>query len=184
MVEFNKLFVIPYNKGIYIDCSVLGMPYFNNVYIDKIVVDTQDTFSKDGVSKYPVYSYTISGNQKRVQMTIKATDLLVPTMEGNMFFVYVITKGVPSCDVPCGLDSPITLGVGVDAYPIYRKALKYLSETYHKCDIPRAFIDFILRYRAFQICLKTRDFPLAITYWKKFTNSISTKPSNGCGCNG
>ena len=74
MVEFNKLFVIPCNKGIYIDCSVLDMPYFNNVYIDKIVVDTQDTFSKDGVSKYPVYSYTISGNQKRVQMTIKATD--------------------------------------------------------------------------------------------------------------
>ena len=51
MVEFNKLFIIPYNKGIYIDCSVLDMPYFKNVYIDKIVVDTQDTFSKDGESK-------------------------------------------------------------------------------------------------------------------------------------
>ena len=117
-------------------------------------------------------------------MTIKDVDLLVPTMEGNMFFVYVITKGVPSCDVPCGLDSSTILGVGVDAYPIYRKALKYLSETYHKCDIPKAFIDFILRYKAFQICLKTRDYSLAITYWKKFINSISIKPSNGCGCNG
>lgn len=184
MVEFNKLFVIPYNKGIYVDCSVLDMPYFENIYVDKIVIDTQDTFNKDGVSKYPVYSYTIPGNQKRVQITIKDTDLLVPTMEGNMFFVYVIVKGVPSYNTPCGLDSPITLGVGVDTYPIYRKALKYISETYRKCDIPRAFIDFILRYKAFQICLKTRDYPLAITYWKKFTNSISVKLDNKCGCNG
>lgn len=184
MVEFNKLFIIPYNKGIYIDCSVLDMPYFNDVYIDRIVIDTQDTFNKDGVSKCPVYSYTVSGNQKKVQLTIKDMDLLVPTMEGNMFFVYVITKGVPSCDVPCSLDSSITLGVGVDAYPVYRKALKYISETYCECDIPRAFIDFILRYKAFQICLKTRDFPLAITYWKKFTSSINIKHKNRCGCHG
>lgn len=184
MVEFNKLIIIPYNKGIYIDCSVLDMSYFKNVYIDKIVIDTQDTFNKDGISKYPVYTYTVPGNQKQVQLHIKNTELLVPTMEGNMFFVYVITKGIPSSDVPCGLDSPVTLGVGVDSYRVYRKALNYLSDTYNKCDIPKAFIDFILRYKAFQICLKTRDYPLAITYWKKFINFLSVKPSNRCGCNG
>lgn len=184
MVEFKKLFIIPYNGGIYIDCAVLDMPYFENVYLDRIVIDTQDTFNKDGISRTPVYSTKIEGDKKSIQMTINKSDLLVKSMEGNMFFVYVIIKGLPSSDTPCGLDSPVTLGVGVDAYPVYRKALKYLSETYNSCQVPRALIDFILRYKAFQICLKTRDYPLAITYWKKFTNSISVKPSNGCGCHG
>lgn len=184
MVEFNKLIVIPYNKGLYIDCSILDMPYFDNVYIDKIIVDTQDTFNKDGASKFPVYSCTLSGNQKKVQMVIKNTDLLVPTMDGNMFFVYVITKGIPSCDTPCGLDSPSTLGVAVDTYNVYRQALNYLNKVYDRCDIPKAFIDFILRYKAFQICLKTRDYPLAITYWKKFVKSNNSKPINNCGCHG
>ena len=184
MVEFNKLIVIPYNKGLYIDCSILDMPYFKNVYIDKIVIDSQDTFNKDGISKNPIYIHTVSGNEKHLQLTIKNTELLIPNMENNMFFVFAIVKGLPSSDVHCGLDSPVTLGVGVDSYLIYRKALKYISETYCDCNIPKAFIDFILRYRAFQICLKTRDYPLAITYWKKFINSINVKSSNRCECNG
>ena len=184
MVGFKKLFILPYNKGIYIDCSVLDMPYFDNVYIDKIIVDSQDTFNKDGISKNPIFSTIISGNQKRVRLTIKDTQLLVKHMQGTMFFVYVLIKGTPASNTPCGLDSPVTLGVCVDTYHIYRKALKYLHELYCSCNIPKRFIDFILRYRAFQMCLKTRDYPLAITYWKKFHKSIEKPLSSGCGCDG
>lgn len=184
MVKFNKLFIIPYNKGIYIDCSVLDMPYFENVYIDKIIIDTQDTFNKDGISKYPIYSYVVSGNQKQVKMTIKDSDLLVKSMEGKMFFVYILTKGIPSSNTPCGLDTPVVLGVGVDSYPIYKKALNYIKESYNNCDIPRNFINFVLRYKAFQMCLKTRDYPLAITYWKKFNKALNNKVSSNCGCYG
>lgn len=184
MIEFKKLLTIPYNKGIYIDCTILDMPYFKDVYLDKIVIDTQDTFNSGGPSDTPIYSITIEGEKKGTQITIKDTDLLVSNMEGTMFFVYVYTKGTPSSDIPCGLDNNPTLGVTVDAYPIYKKALNFLNGLYNNCDISKNFIDFILRYKAFQICLKTRDYPLAITYWNKFIKSISTKSSNGCGCNG
>lgn len=51
MVEFNKLLVIPYNKGIYLDVQVMDLPYFTDVYLDSITIDTQDTFKPDGISK-------------------------------------------------------------------------------------------------------------------------------------
>lgn len=186
MVEFNKLLILPYNKGIFLDVSIPSLPYFKQMYIDRIVIDTQDTFNKDGISRNPVYTYQVEGNRKSLELTINDTDLLVPTMEGNMFFIYVITKGFPAPDTPCGMDEPVTLGVGVDSYRIYRKGIEYIQETYNSCNVPRHFIDFILRYKAFEMCLKTRDYPLAITYWKKFLRQLCSKsPStNTCGCHG
>ena len=36
--------------------------YFDDVYIDKIFVDTQDTFITSGPSANTIYSATVSGN--------------------------------------------------------------------------------------------------------------------------
>lgn len=183
MIEFNKLFVVPYNGGLYIDCQVMNMSYYNNVYIDKIVIDTQDTFTTSGISNNPIYTYQVSGNLKQVQLTIKNEQMDATIDETTMFFVYVVTKGTPSSSTPCGMDNSTTLGVSVNTYSIYRKAINYISQVYNKCDIPKHFIDFILRYRAFQVCLKAKDYRLAITYWKKFTNSNHISYANGCRCN-
>lgn len=183
MVEFNKLLVVPYNKGIYIDVQVMDLPYFDNVYLDSVYIDNQDTFCTSGISKTPIYKHTIEGNQKSLKITVSDLDLLVSSMEGNMFFVYITTKGTPSADTPCGLDEPIILAVCVDSYSIYRKGINYIRETYEECNVPRHFIDFILRYKAFEMCLKTRDFPLAITYWKKFWGT-TIKLDSKCSCYG
>ncbi len=183
MIEFNKLLITPYNKAIYIDVSVLDMPYFKNVYIDKIIIDTQDTFNNNGPSSTPVYTYQVDGNIKNIQLTVNDTDILTSSMTGTMFFVYVITKGTPSSDVPCGLDNNSTLGVVVDTYHIYKRGLKFIQEAFDNCNIPQYFINFILQYKAFQMCLKTRDFPMAIMYWKKFWSDIVKHP-NKCTCHG
>lgn len=184
MVEFNKLLVIPYNKGIYLDVQVMDLPYFTDVYLDSITIDTQDTFKPDGISKTPAYTLKIEDNVKSLQMTIKDSDLLVPTVEGTMFFVYVTVKGTPAANTPCGLDEPTILAVCVDSYRIYRKGIEYIQETYNNCVVPKHFIDFILRYKAFEMCLKTRDFPLAITYWKGFWRTITKSGSSKCTCYG
>lgn len=184
MVEFNKLLVIPYNKGIYLDVQVMNLPYFTDVYLDSITIDTQDTFKSNGISNTPVYTHKIDGNQKGLQITITDTDLLVSNMEGTMFFVYVKVKGTPTMDTPCGLDEPTVLAVCVDSYKIYRRGIEYIQETYNNCSVPRNFTDFILRYKAFEMCLKTRDFPLAITYWKKFWKTLSLPQSSKCACYG
>lgn len=183
MIEFNKLIIIPYNKGLYIDCQIMDMPYFEDVYLDKIIIDTQDTYTSSGPSKVPVYSKTIEGNTKSIQLTVPDTELLVSPNE-TIFFVYVTAKGTPKPETPCGLDMTVAMAACVDSYSIYRIALNYLSEAYESCSIPKHLIDFILRYKAFQISLKTRDFPLAISYWKKFVSSNISKQFNQCNCYG
>lgn len=187
MVEFKKLLVIPFGQGIYIECNVLDLPYFKDVYIDEIYIDNQDTYNINGISTTPIYYKKIDGDQKSIRFVIKNEDLaftLTPKTKDNIFFIYVKTKGVPASNTPCGLDIPITTAAAVENYSIYRRALKYIRESYEKCDIPRNFIDFILRYKAFQLALKTRDFPLAVKYWKMFTSSYSKNKIKGCGCHG
>lgn len=183
MVKFNELFTLPCNGGIYIDCSVLDMPYFDKVFIDKIIIDTQDSFNKAGISENPIYSKTIDGDLKSIKLAIRKEEFLIPLDSNTIYFVYIITKGIPAVDTPCGMDSKVTLGAVVDTYSIYKRALKYLSSLNMECNIPRYFIDFILRYKAFKLALKTRDFPLAIKYWKMFNGTNTNNYRLGCGCN-
>lgn len=184
MVEFNKLIVLPCDQGIYLDVNVLDMQYFENVYLDSIIIDTQDTFDSNGPSKSPVYTYTVEGDKKNIQLTIKASELLVNNMNNTMFFVYIVTKGDFTADVPCGCDSRFTLGVCVNTEPIYNRSIKLLQEAYDTCNVPRYLIDFILRFEAFKLCLKTRNFTMAIAYWKRFWNMIEPIKNNKCYCYG
>lgn len=184
MIEFNKLLVLPYNKGIYLDASIMDLPYFENVYLDYITIVAHDQYIPNKISESPAFKLKIEGNHKNYKLTIKDCELLVPTIEGTMFFVYVSAKGLPTPDTPCGLDDITSLAVCVDSYGIYRRGLQYIHEVYNTCNIPRHFIDFILRYKAFELCLKTRDFPLAITYWKGFWRTFNKPEKSNCSCYG
>lgn len=177
MIEFKSLLIPPHNRGIYINCEVLDMSYFKDVYIDKIEIDTQKTFDTSGVSKKTIYKKIIEGNQKKLEIFIDETELL-DTITGNMFFVYITTKGTPASDTPCGLDEKVTLGVCADLYNIYREGIIYLRDIYYGELIPKAFIDFILKNKAFEMALKTRDFLLAIEYWESLQNDLTILNDN------
>ena len=183
MVEVNKAYIIPCNNGIYIDCSVLDMEYFNNVYIDKIIIDSQDTFTESGPSSNPIYSYTVPYNQKSVKLTIKSTDLLVNNISDNMYFIYIITKGTPSPNTPCGLDNNTTTTVVFDNTTIYNTFMNHIGKLQNNCIINKELIDLILRYRALESCIGMKDYSRAIVYWNKFIQHI-TKNNNNCTCNG
>lgn len=182
MIDFNKLLVLPNQEGLYIDVSVMDAPYFDTVYIDKIVIDTQSTYTSTGISTTPVYQYTVPGSSKSVKLTIKAEDILTP-MVGSMFFIYVQTKGTPTSDTPCGLDQNPQVGICVDLQEVYRKAMKYIGVCADSCSVPREFIDFILQYRAFTTCIQTKDFQQAIIYWNRFWKNLKKTPIN-CNCYG
>lgn len=184
MVEFNRLIVLPKYQGIYLDVQVPDIPYYENIYIDRVVIDTQDTYTNCGISSKPVYEYKVDGDVKSLQLTISDSDILVPCMAGQLFFVYVVTKGTFAPDTPQGCDCHTTLAACADTYRIYRQGTKYMAETYKECEVPRHFLDFILRYNAFKIAMKTRDYPLAIAYWEKFNKQMCYKSSSNCGCNG
>lgn len=50
MVDINELYITPDNKRMIIDVSVKTAPYYDNVYLDSITLDTQDTYVETGVS--------------------------------------------------------------------------------------------------------------------------------------
>ena len=184
MVKFNQLFVTPSNKGIYIDISVLtDMPYFDNVYLDEIIIDTQETFKASGPSASPVCRIQIGDNKKDHKCFINANQIITD-MEGKIFFVYVKTKGDPRSDTPCGLDCRYTLGACADLCKVYRNNMLSLKEIKDTCTVSKDFINFILLYKAFEMSFRMRDFQLAINYWNELNGKITQFEAKKCACNG
>lgn len=184
MVEINKLVVLPDNKGIYLEASIPDYTYFSNVYLGKISIDTQDTYSSTGVSTNPIYTKTLDSNTKSIQITIPMTDLLVSTI-GTLFFVYVEATGTPGSDTPCGQDETTTLKVITDLTCEYQKVYSFINEFNNVCAIPKGFIDYILKLKYFQMSLDNGDYQQAINFWNKFfLNKEISLSTNKCSCNG
>lgn len=189
MITFNELRVTPNNVSLIIDASVVSSDYYDNIYIESIIIDTQDTYIKNSPSSKAIYNYTVEEgeNQKRIRLTLKEEDLGIP-INGNMFFVYVITTGEYKEDTPCELKRNINIGTAVNLYPIYKKAVEYTRELANTCSIPKNFIDFILKIKALDLNIKTGNYYEAIGYWNKMFKTFNVGTdfliNNNCECNG
>lgn len=213
MVDFNELRVSPDRKNLIIDVSIKDLSYYENVYIDSIIIDTQDTYIPSGPSNSPIFTYEVVSNvtpvyslpdcgcnqvqdyidkencfetsnneEKRVRLELDNT-ALDNHLKGNLFFVYVITKGTPSSDTPCNMDNTINLGVTADTYPIYTNMLNSLKEL-ESCSTPKLFTDAFLRFKAFELSIKTGQYSQIINYWNKYFKSLDIPNNTNCSCNG
>ena len=213
MVDFNELRVSPDRKNLIIDVSIKNLSYYENVYIDSIIIDTQDTYIPSGPSNSPIFTYEVVSNvtpvyslpdcgcnqvqdyidkencfetsnneEKRVRLEL-ANAALDNHLKGNLFFVYVITKGTPSSDTPCNMDNTINLGVTADTYPIYTNMLNSLKEL-ESCGTPKLFTDAFLRFKAFELSIKTGKYSQVINYWNKYFKSLDIPNNTNCSCNG
>lgn len=184
MVQFNELRIIPDGTQLIIDISVKDLEYYTDVYLDEILIDTQETFIETGPSTQIVYSKTVEGNLKSVRLELSTGDLL-PSLKDNLFFVYVKTKGTPASNTPCGMDNITTTGVVTNLYPLYQQAFSYIKELSDTCIIPRNFINFILQYKAFQLAVRTGHYTEAIKFWKRLYQEVEyITVINKCGCYG
>lgn len=207
MLHFNELRITQDGKYLIIDVSVDESSYFDTVSLDSIVIDTQDTYIANGPSSTPIYTYRVGENysqvysspdnsqvltadlepvlvnneleSRRVRLNLDATALGVQ-LNNTMFFVYVISTGTPSSDAPTSTIDPMIMGTVVNLYQFYQKSIYYLKKVSSDCEVPKCFIDFVLRYKALELCIKTGNYTEAIKYWKKFF--ISNKPlfNNSC----
>lgn len=57
MVKFNELKVTNDGKYLIIDVSIKDLQYYTDVYLDEIIIDTQDTYVDNGPSKSPAFIY-------------------------------------------------------------------------------------------------------------------------------
>ena len=251
MVTFNELRITPDGNTLIIDVAIKDLRYYDNVGLDTILIDTQDTFTAEGPSskavKFPIINsigaesfeqefgdtynfkgtlkegflytfkvpdrtgeYYISGELypadkletgvhkyekgKLVAVTtpIKSYRIEVTkndstfTFKDNLLFVYVKTNGTPASDTPCGMDEETTLGVTLYHYPIYNAMMNSIKELEKNCEVPKNFINSILRFKAFELAIDTEHYNQAIIYYNKFIKNINlnTVTSNKCNCYG
>lgn len=177
MISYNELRITPDRKHLIIDVQVQDLPYYENVLLDTIVIDTQKTFIETGPSSKPFMTIACGG----VKQYREVID--IDTVADNLFFVYTISSGEPSEDTPCGMTEPYILGVTYDKYPQYLRGMKLFGEL-EGCDIPKNFIDYILQQKAFDISLDTGNYTKAIEYWEEFFNTKEKTISRKCGCHG
>lgn len=220
MVIINELRITPDGKNLIVEATVENLEYYKQVYIDSVVIDTQDTYSANGPSNNPVYSVEFEDThdnistrndcseiittedsdckcgcvyasqkhgKKNIRFVLSAKDIGGRvTLDNDIFFVYIIATGVPCITTPCGMDNCTVMGIAYNLRPLYNLGMGYIRELSDNCSMPKNFIDYILRFKAFELSLRTGNYTLAIDYWKRFfkkkTSSIS-KPK-GCGCYG
>ena len=198
MIRFNELKIE--NNYIIIDVQIEEEKYFKDMYIDSIVIDTQDTFIANGPSSKAIYTKNFNtgidtkkedivytqGTDKynRVRIYIDGKDLNVD-IHKTMFFVYVIAGGTPAADTPCRWDENKALHTLVDTQVLYNNMIQYVKELNKDCSTPDNFINAILQFNAIDLALKTNQYPLAIDLWKRFYSDIeSNVVLPNCGCNG
>lgn len=198
MIRFNELKIE--DNYIIIDVQIEEEKYFKDMYIDSIVIDTQDTFIANGPSSKAIYTKTFNtdtdikkeeivytqGTDKynRVRIYIDGKDLNID-IHKTMFFVYVIAGGTPAVDTPCRWDENKALHTLVDIQVLYNNMIQYVKELAKECSTPDNFINAILQFNAIDLALKTNQYPLAIELWKRFYNDIeSNVVLLNCGCNG
>ncbi len=199
-----------------IEAAVENLSYYRDIFIESVIVDTNETYSPNGPSKNPVFTqvfeeehfkvdvkddcnaakvdkeckcgdiYTSQkSGPKRIRLCLTAKDLKLANLDDNIFFVYITATGTPAPCTPCGMDNTYTMGIALNLRPIYNMTMKYIKELDSNCTIPKGFIDMILRLKAFDLALRTGNYPIAFKQWNVlFKNKVSVSPSKGCGCNG
>ena len=205
MIRFNELKIE--DNYIIIDVQIEEEKYFKDMYIDSIVIDTQDTFIANGPSSKAIYTkifntdvHPVYKNKQcapvkkeenvyiqdtnKIRMYIDAKDLNVD-IHKTMFFVYVIAGGTPAVDTPCKWNENKALHTLVDTQVLYNNMIQYVKELNKDCSTPDNFINAILQFNAIDLALKTNQYPLAIDLWKRFYSDIeSNVVLPNCRCNG
>mgnify|MGYP000071302705 FL=1 len=196
MIQFNTLKITKDGKYLIINASVKNLSYYTNVLIGSIAIDNQDTYSASGPSSNPIYKHSFAGKDlvtnkdiagfKNISITVSAKELLDTNgdLSDDILYVYLRAVGTPSADTPCGMDNVNTLGVALNLRPIYNNGINYIKQVESTCEIPKDFIDFILRYKALDLALKTGNYIQANKYWNKFfkNNNVVSLNTNSCGC--
>ena len=170
MIKYNKL-QIDGNKLI-IDFEIEDKPYYSNLSIKGVRVDTPLTYGTDT-------PYHLCDGDDVTQYT---TEIFIPDAKKELLIITPIVHISLPPDTPCGADV-IDMAAIYDRNILIDKGLGYLKELGDTCEISRGFVDFILNRYALDMAIATCNYSTAIKYWKMLT-MVKGTTLTGCGCNG
>lgn len=204
MIIFDQLRISDDGRRMYINAHVNKADYFNNIYIDSIVIQTADKVSETDsglpTSNY-IYTKKLEDNTKEINLVLEASDFSKSwesdpkniafdrrDMSNTLFFVYIKCKGTPDSSTPCRLDEETTLGVVFDENMLHQKVMDYTKELVADCSVPSSFLDFILLWNAFKSAIETEHYIPAIKFFNMLFDEVGKSYQNRiiktCGCNG
>lgn len=191
MIKFNELRISLDNSKLYIEAEVLSDNYYKNVGITSIQIDTQDTFvaNTNMPSSKPKYFKEVSNEDgkpvKKIEVCLADYDLPGISLKDDILYVWVTTDENIIGEPPCGMDIPRKLGVCINWQYIYNLGMPFIKEAANTCSVDDNFIDYILRYRAVLLAIKTGHYTIANKYWNKFfKNKVNNYNFKPCKCNG
>lgn len=185
MVIFNDLRITPDGQNLFIDIKVAPYKYFENMYISSISIDTEETFSPTG--KPSSNAVVVYENQdttvKEYSINLSPDKFKLSAFNNHIFYVYVSVAGTPSIDTPCAMDTEYTLGVVLNWQSIYQKGINHMKQVVNGCcELPRDFIDYMLRFKAFELAIRTAQYTLANDKFKEWFAEENVKFNPPCGC--
>ena len=205
MIHFETLNVGDDGLTLNLKVSLDTNSIYTDIVISGIRIYPETNFVSTDSPGTAIYEklYDASTASNTVEMAILPTDLtdpLIVDFKSNLFFVLIecklrtvdgegniVLKSLEFSDLKCP-DKGYPSGVGVTCwkYPVYQASMNFVREVENNCcDIPKSFLDFILRINAFRFAVRTKNYVLAIKYWKKFLLSSSLRKDTtkrGCGC--
>ena len=170
MIKYNTLKIE--GNNLIIDFEVEDKPYYSNVSIEGVRVDTPLTYGTDT----PYYIYDED------DVTRYEAEIFIPDAKKELLIITPQVYVALPPDTPCGADV-IDMAAVYDRNVLLDKGLGYLKELGDTCEISRGFVDFILKRYALDMAIATCNYSMAIKYWKMLT-MIKGTTIKGCGCNG
>lgn len=203
MIKFNELRIHPEKNMLIIDAEIIDDPALEDVYIDAIYLDTQNTFvddkypSEKAIEIYPnLHNLVIRSivnnirtttegkiriaetdntiNNKRVYIEYTDEELGLDFTK-DLLFVYVVPKGNVTEDTTYSMGNK--LGVAINFYPIYNTLLCNLKEIHKACSVPVNAINNLIQLKAVETWVKTERYYELAKYWNRFFLNI-----NKCSC--
>ena len=198
-VIIDQLRISDNGKKMYINVHVNKAEPFNGVYLESITIMTADKVSETNPGSPTedyIYKKTFDiGTESAALELIPSRDFneqyTRTDMGSTLFFVYITTNwdnrdGNRDCCIPCRLDELTTVGVTFDEKLLHQKVMGYTKDLVQDCNVPHAFIDFILRWNAFKSSIETEHWIQALKFYKLLFDNAggSFNSIKRCGCHG
>lgn len=211
MITVNECRVV--DDALIVEAAVDVFDFLKDVEIGSVAIDTDETFVTGGPSEKPVYKVEFKTDYarrlatapdgdteggktgprrkpergrpcKHVRLRVRAKDMGLDTLSDNLFFVYLMATGAPAPSTPCGMDKRMAVAVAVDMRRVYSGAMAHIREI-GRCEMPAAFIDFMLKAKVVELSVLTGNLGAAAEYWKRlFIDKTDVRSVSDCGCYG
>ena len=152
MIKYNTLKIE--GNNLIIDFEVEDKPYYSSVAILGVRVDTPITYGTDN----PIFI------ENDNDVTRYTKEIFIPEAKRELLIITPIIYEALPPDTPCGADIVETAAI-YDKNVLLDKGIGYLKELGDTCEIPRDFVDYILKRYALDMAIATCNYRAAIKYW-------------------